>query len=61
MHGHDVERRGREVIIVFAIFATFAFFPSDAASQTLDRFAADSVIALDVFGGENVSSRPDGG
>jgi len=51
-------RKGSNSIIVFATFATFAFFPSDVVSQTLDRFTADSVVALDVFGGENVSNRP---
>lgn len=29
-----------------------------ATAQTLDRVTADSVVAVDVFGGESVSSRP---
>jgi hypothetical protein len=29
-----------------------------AQAQTLDRFTADTVVAIDVFGGENVSNQP---
>jgi hypothetical protein len=28
------------------------------SAQTLDRFTGDSVVAIDLFGGENVSNRP---
>lgn len=29
-----------------------------SVGQTVDRFTADSVVAIDLFGGENVSNRP---
>ena len=31
-------------------FATFAFLSVGGVPQTLDRFTADSVVALDLFG-----------
>ncbi len=49
----------RNVLAFVALFATFASLSDqDTFAQTIDRFTADSVVAIDVFGGENVSNRP---
>ena len=64
MRSHDLERRAREVrrattfSACLAVSAFLWFGPQPASAQALDRFTADSVVALDVFGGENVSNRP---
>jgi hypothetical protein len=46
--------------VLSAFFASSALIvvSQPAHAQTLDRFTADSVVAIDVFGGENVSTRP---
>jgi hypothetical protein len=41
-----------------AVSALVLTCSAPARAQTLDRYTADSVIAMDVFGGENVSNRP---
>ena len=63
MRNHD-QRRVRKVrrIKAFSAYSALSAFllfgAHDARAQTLDRFTADSVVALDLFGGENVSNRP---
>ena len=40
------------------VLCGFFFTATPSVAQTVDRFTADSVIAIDVFAGENVSNRP---
>ena len=43
---------------ISAASAAVVLAPQNATAQQIDRFTADSVIAIDTFGGENVSGRP---
>jgi hypothetical protein len=53
-------RRDRREKVFFASFAAFAFFvvPARTSAQSVARFSLESVVAVDEFGGENVSHRP---
>jgi hypothetical protein len=53
----DRRMRAREAAVVVALFATFVCVDR-APAQEIARVTGDSVVAVDVFGGENVSSRP---
>ena len=58
-----VERKAREArkrSSFFASFAAFAFLvvPAPASAQSVARFSLESVVAVDEFGGENTSHRP---
>jgi hypothetical protein len=55
--GLDRRRRVRKVRAVCAALAALVG-TATASAQELERFTADSVIAVDVFRGENVSDRP---
>jgi len=54
------DRRGAAIRVISACSAAALLVAAaePARAQTLDRFTADSVVAIDVFGGENVSNRP---
>lgn len=54
--GHK-DRRGRIFSALSAVSALIVV-TSPAHAQSVERFTADSVISVDAFGGENVSSRP---
>jgi hypothetical protein len=43
---------------VLAVVVALVGAPYTARAQSVDRFTADSVIAVDVFGGQNVSNKP---
>jgi hypothetical protein len=59
---NDKSNRGtrgtRRRSAVSAVSAVALFCAAPARAQTFERFTADSVIESDVFGGENVSNRP---
>src|SRR5438093_12907955 len=46
-------------VAVFAAFA-FAVVPAQASAQSVARFSIESVVAVDEFGGESASHRPEG-
>jgi hypothetical protein len=45
-------------VAAFSVFVMIAVAGTTAAAQSTARFAAESVISLDLFGGENVSNKP---
>ena len=45
-------------VAVFAAFA-FAVVPAQASAQSVARFSIESVVAVDEFGGESASHRPE--
>jgi hypothetical protein len=51
-------RRLRPLIAATALVAMADAVAAQTAEQSVERFTADSVIAVDVFGGQNVSNRP---
>jgi hypothetical protein len=53
-------REARKTWLFFASFAAFAFpvFSAPVSAQSLARYSLESVAAIDVFGGENASNRP---
>jgi hypothetical protein len=55
------ERRGRRANVFSACSAASALivvFASSAPAQSVERVTADTVVSVDVFGGENVSNQP---
>ena len=52
--------RGVRKSVFFAAFAGFALLvvTASASAQSVARFSLESVVAVDAFGGENVSNRP---
>jgi hypothetical protein len=53
------ERQARKDLFCFAIFAAFAFLRAiPASAQEAAHFSLESVVAVDEFGGENASNRP---
>jgi hypothetical protein len=51
-------RLGQRLAARGAAVAVILFVPWSVAAQGTQRFALDSVVSIDAFGGENVSSKP---